>query len=104
MTAIWENVEQPPFTPDYREELSFYGERKLSWKKLKIEDNGTFGSEGDFISIEEEYDVAQIYADGKLAADNYYYGRPWRVPMKLLLGKECYLVMSEMKNDFYREF
>ena len=102
--AIWENVEQPPFTPDYREELSLGGERKLSWKKLKIEENGMSGCKGDFISIDEEYDVAQIYADGKLIADNYYYGRPWRVPVKLLLGKECYLVMSEMKNDFYREF
>ena len=45
----------------------------------------------------------EIY-DGELVADNYYYGKPWRVPVKLLQGKECYLVMSEMKDDFYREF
>lgn len=29
---------------------------------------------------------------------------PWRVPAELLAGKECYLVMSERKDDFYREF
>ena len=54
--------------------------------------------------IDEVYDVAQIYADGVLTADNFYYGRPFRVPAALLCGRECYLVMSEMKEDFYREF
>lgn len=54
--------------------------------------------------IEDACDVSQIYANGELIADNYYYGKPWRVPAALLSGKECYLVMSEMKDDFYREF
>lgn len=36
-------------------------------------------------------------------ADNCYIGVPWRVPASLLYDKTCYLVMSEMKNDFYRE-
>ena len=49
-------------------------------------------------------DVAQIYADGELVADDYYYGKTWRVPCKLLYGKECYMVISEMKDDFYKEF
>ncbi len=57
-----------------------------------------------FIEISDVYDVAQIYADGELAADNFYYGIPWRIPARLLSGKECYLVMSEIKNDFYKEF
>jgi hypothetical protein len=39
-----------------------------------------------------------------MVADNYYYGLAWRLPAKLLFGKECYLVVSEMKDDFYREF
>ena len=42
--------------------------------------------------------------DGELVADDYYYGKTWRVPCKLLYGKECYMVISEMKDDFYKEF
>ena len=48
--------------------------------------------------------MAQIYADGQLVADNFYYGKSWRVPARLLDGKKCYLVMSERKDDFYKEF
>ena len=68
------------------------------FKKLTVT-----GEEG-FVVIEDACDVSQIYANGELIADNYYYGKPWRVPAALLSGKECYLVMSEMKDDFYREF
>ena len=48
--------------------------------------------------------IKKIYADGELVADDYYYGKPWRVPCRLLYGRECYLVVSEMKDDFYHEF
>ena len=96
--VTWENVEQAPFEPPYGEELQIGTQRGLTWKKLTVE-----GSRG-FVVIDEAYDAAQIYADGVLTADNYYYGRPWRVPAALLCGRECYLVMSEMKEDFYREF
>ncbi|MDO5397339.1 MAG: beta-galactosidase [bacterium] len=95
--VIFEESEER-FVPPYAEELSIGGERKRTWKKITVS-----GSEG-FIEIQDKYDTAQIYADGRLAADNFYYGKPWRVPAKLLYGKECYLVMSEMKDDFYREF
>ncbi len=87
-----------PFSPKYENELSIGGERKRTWKKLNV-----CGNNG-FIEITEKYDTAQIYADGKLIADNFYYGKPWRIPAKLLYNKDCYLVMSEMKNDFYKEF
>lgn len=93
-----EDVETAPFEPFYGEELSMGGERNLTWKKLTVE-----GNQG-FVVIDEIYDVAQIYAGERLVADNYYYGKPWRVPAGLLCGRECYLVMSEMKDDFYREF
>lgn len=95
---IMEEAAEAPFTLPYGEELCIGGERKLTWKKLIVQ-----GNQG-FVVIDETYDVAQIYADGVLTADNYYYGRPWRVPARLLAGKECYLVMSEMRDDFYREF
>ena len=55
-------------------------------------------------SISDVCDAAQIYANGVLAADEYYCGVPWRIPANLLYGKECYLFLSEIKNDFYREF
>ncbi|MBQ7371370.1 MAG: beta-galactosidase [Blautia sp.] len=92
-----EAVEEP-FLPQYLEELNLGGERKRTWKKL------TVSSEEGFIELTETYDVAQIYADGELIADNFYYGEPWRIPAKLLYGKETYLVMSELRDDFYREF
>ena len=50
-----------------------------------------------------KYDVAQIYADGKLVADQYDCGFPWRIPASLLIGKECYLVMSPRYDRVYRE-
>lgn len=89
---------EEPFLPPYKEELCIDGIRKRSWKKLSVS-----GKEG-FIEITDTYDTAQIYADGKLIADNFYTGSPFRIPADLLYGRECYLVMSEMKNDFYKEF
>ena len=43
-------------------------------------------------------------ADGQLVADSFYYGAPWRVPASLLYGKECFLALSELGGNFYREF
>ncbi len=98
----WSFVQEPPFEPPYGEELQIgsqeSGKRALTWKKLEVT-----GEKG-FVTIDEDYDVAQIYGDGELLADNYYIGLPWRVPAQLLSGKECYLVMSERRDDFYREF
>ena len=91
-------VENAPFEPKYKEELCIGGERELTWKKIYVD--GGYG----FAEIDYVGDVAQIYADGELVADDYYYGKTWRVPCKLLYGKECYMVISEMKDDFYKEF
>ena len=86
-----------PFEPPFARELSLGGPRKRWWQKLSVTTN-----EG-FIVIPGEYDAAQIYADGQLVADNFYTGVDWRVPSSLLYGRECYLVMSERKDDFYCE-
>lgn len=91
-------VENALFEPKYKEELCIGGERELTWKKINVD--GRYG----FAEIDYVGDVAQIYADGELVADDYYYGKTWRVPCKLLYGKECYMVISEMKDDFYKEF
>ncbi|MCC8161546.1 MAG: beta-galactosidase [Oscillospiraceae bacterium] len=93
-----EDISSAPFEPKYKEELSIGGERHISWKRITVD------SDYGFAEIEYVGDAAQIYADGRLVADDYYYGKPWRVPCKLLYGRECYMAVSEMRNDFYREF
>lgn len=95
--VCFEDVKEP-FTPVYIGELELGGERQRSWKRITV----TTG-EG-FIEIPFSCDVAQIYADGRLVADNFYCGEAWRIPAELVYGKESYLVMSEMRDDFYREF
>lgn len=92
-----QDMEQP-FQPKYVEELNIGGERNVTWKKI------TVSSANGFAEINYTGDAAQIYADGKLVADDYYYGKAWRVPCRLLFGSECYIAISEMKDDFYREF
>ncbi|MBP3435666.1 MAG: beta-galactosidase [Clostridia bacterium] len=87
-----------PFEPPYLRELTMNGDRSRVWKKL------TVTTPDGFVEFPDACDVSQIYADGEMVADNYYIGVPWRVPAKLLYGKECYHVMSELKDDFYREF
>lgn len=87
-----------PFEPKYLKELSIGGERKLKWKKIAVD--GVYG----FAEIDYVGDVAQIYSDGELVADDYYYGKALRIPCEMLYNKECYMVISEMKDDFYREF
>lgn len=86
-----------PFVPPYVQELNLGGERARTWQRLYVTT-----PEG-FVTIPGQYDAAQIYADGKLVADNFFTGVDWRVPAALIFGRECYLVMSEMKDDFYRE-
>jgi hypothetical protein len=87
-----------PFTPTYLDELNMGGERKRFWRKLTVDK-----PEG-FVNIRYEGDAAQVYADGKLVADEYYIGERFRIPAKLIYGKESYLVYSELKDDCYREF
>ena len=86
-----------PFAPPYVYELELGGKRARRWQKLSVS-----SGEG-FVIIPGMYDVAQIYADGELVADNFYTGVDWRVPASVLFGHECYLVMSEQRDDFYRE-
>ncbi|MCR2806358.1 beta-galactosidase [Paenibacillus soyae] len=96
--VTFENVEGPPFDPQHTDELHIGGERKITWQKIAVK-----GSQG-FVSIDYYGDAAQIYADGVLIADSFYYGEVWRVPARLLDGKACYLAVSEIRDDFYREF
>ncbi len=87
-----------PFPPKYAEELSIGGSRAVTWFRLEVD------SPNGMVEIDDECDAAQIYADGELVADQYYIGVPWRVPARMLYGRECYLCFSELRDDFYREF
>ena len=93
------DIERAPFEiPEmFAAELNWGGTRPLIWKKLEV--NG----KGRFVELDFKYDVAQIYADGKLVADQYDCGFPWRIPASLLAGKDCYLVMSPRVDNIYRE-
>lgn len=100
---IVEVLEEAPFDPEYMEELTIGGPRNIVYSKVSVT-----GSEG-FVEISDQGDVLQMYVkDGSgkytMVADNYYYGAAWRLPARLLYGKDCFLVVSEMKDDFYREF
>ena len=86
-----------PFEPPHVRELELGGPRSRRWQRVEV-------STGEgFVTIPGEYDAAQIYENGQIAADNFYTGVDWRVPASLLFGRECYLVMSERRNDFYCE-
>ena len=89
--------EDEPFLPPHVSELELGGPRQRTWQRMQVS-----SGEG-FVTITGEYDAAQIYADGQLIADNFYTGVPWLVPAALLYGRDCHLVMSERKNDFYCE-
>lgn len=101
---------EEPFTPPYLRELTLPSfadtlagvtdtvQRKRHWYRVEVS-----APEG-FVEFAEPCDAEQLYANGVLVADNFYNGSPWRVPAKLLYGKTCYLVQSEMWDDFYREF
>ena len=86
-----------PFTPPYEEELTLGGPRRRWWQQM------TVSTPEGLVAIHGDYDAAQIYADGQLAADHFCNGQPWQVPASLLYGRECYLVMSERKDDVYFE-
>ncbi len=92
-------VESLNFEPKYMEELQMEGPRKVSYSRVSVTT-----PEG-FVEIPDVGDVLQLYtADNELLADNYYYGKAWRVPASLIYGRECYLAVSELKNDFYKEY
>ncbi|MCD8380333.1 MAG: beta-galactosidase [Lachnospiraceae bacterium] len=85
------------YTGKFRDELSIGGSRRLTWYRLSAD------SPEGFIDISEPCDTCQLYADGTFVADKYYDGEPWRFPASLVYGKDCVIVLSQIKNDCYRE-
>jgi len=52
-----------------------------------------------FLKIKYIGDVAQIYEDGKLIADDFYTGEPWLVGIKLVVSSSLKLVFSELDGS-----
>lgn len=86
-----------PFVPSHQEELLLGGPVSRNWYEL------TVSSAEGFVTLTLSYDVAQIYADGQLVADNFYCGKPWRIPASLLYQKQCYLVTTPRSECIYME-
>lgn len=94
-----EVCEQPFDIPeDYASYLHRGHPRQIAWYRLHTD------TDRGWIQLDDVCDTAQLYVDGVLAADQFYYGKPWSIPAKMLFGKECYLAVSPIENDFYREF
>ncbi|MBP5597365.1 MAG: hypothetical protein J6Y02_18460, partial [Pseudobutyrivibrio sp.] len=71
---------------------------EVTYKKIIAQ-----SSEG-LVEIKEKYDVAQLYADGKLVADSFYIGVPWQIPAVLIYGREAYIVYSDYDDvNVYRD-
>ncbi|MBP3576517.1 MAG: hypothetical protein J6K15_00255, partial [Lachnospiraceae bacterium] len=91
-------LNEAPFEPKYMEQLQFNGPRKVEYSKVSVT------TDEGFVEIPNVGDVLQLYtAENELLADNFYYGKPWRLPASLIYGKECILAVSELKDDFYKE-
>ena len=67
--------------------------RKKLFYELKVT------GDGGFVCIDYVGDAAQLYADGELVADEYYCGKEWLVPSKLLCGKNVTLGISELDRE-----
>ncbi len=91
-------VAEAPGAIVYPEELELGGGRPRRYFRLEVS-----SGEG-FVEIRQAFDVAQIYADGQLVADQFYCGIPWRIPARLLFGKKCFLVQTDESRQVYCEY
>lgn len=90
-------VDKPDFEPKYLYELKIDGESEIKWYKVKVS-----GGEG-YIKLPYVGDSAQLYADGELVADDFFYGAEWTVPAKLLYGREVYFAYAAVRDNCYFE-
>lgn len=87
---------------EHLEELYLGGAE--SCKYWKIDLSSIDKSKKTFIKIDYVGDVVQLYSDGKLVADEYYYGKPWIVDTSVLNGSNIILAVSALdKQKIYLE-
>jgi len=83
------------FNFPYDYELKMGGGRKIRYWEIFAEGEG-------LIEISYVGDVLQIYSDGKLICDDYYFGPPKQVDTRLFCGRTI-LAISSLKDDCYLE-
>lgn len=93
----YKQIEKPEIDGKYLYELNMEHEREKQWYSVSVR-----GADG-FVNIAYIGDAAQLYADGELVADDFYYGGEWVVPSKLLYGKDVVLGISELDGNVYLE-
>ena len=86
---------EPAFEIPYIEEFYLNGQNDIHWQKISVD------SPEGFFEITDKYDVAQIYANGQLVADSFYYGPAWRNPASIIYGNDAYLLTSDFREDVY---
>lgn len=88
----------------YFYELKLGGAQNIKKWKLDLSDLAKTEFK-QYLSVDYVGDVAQIYADGKLVADEYYYGQPWIIDADIVKNAgEVVLVISQLdKQDVYFE-
>lgn len=89
----YRKLDEPSFESRYFYELDMIKPRKKLFYELKVT------GDGGFVCIDYVGDAAQLYADGELVADEYYCGKEWLVPSKLLCGKNVTLGISELDRE-----
>lgn len=95
-------VQKPNFENEHLKELYIGGASKCKYWEIDL--SGIDKSLRRFIQIDYVGDVAQIYVDGRLAADEFYIGRPWTVDVNALDGENVILAISELDGqDIYFE-
>ena len=97
--CILTKLTQPafPLTGPALEELRLSGSAAPVWYRLTVPDPC------GFVSLDLPCDIMQLYTNGTLMADDFYHSVPWRLPKKLLFGKECYIVTTTTEQKIYLE-
>lgn len=96
------DIANPDFESEHFNELYIGGASKCRYWEINL--TNTDKSYKQFLRIDYVGDVAQIYVDGRLAADEFYMGRPWVVDTDVLDGKRIVLAVSELDGqDIYFE-
>ena len=80
-------VAEAPSNDDFNQAAIYEISIKKEWTRRKddLSLNPAYFIQGNILHIEYRGDCARLYADGKLIADNFYYGRHflmglWRLP------------------------
>ena len=98
--ALTIDTAKPIFYPLYAATLKPIADAK--YYKVNIPNNTLQGLSNAFLKIEYEGDTQAAYLDGKLIADDFFYGFPMTIGLNQLpaaIGKSLSLVVTPLKDD-----